>query len=190
VRDRLLSTLCAFFLAIAASAALAQEDNPRPDMQPLYSNSLLSAAAQNQTDGVERMLRQGENPNGLDSNGRSPLGYAAIYGNTEMTKALVAGGARLDFGDRFGNTALHWAAANGQIEVLRLLLDDKAPIDAANKQGMTPLMLAADANRVEVVRVLLAAGADPKKEDYSGRDAIGWAQGKPGSLRLLEQAAK
>jgi uncharacterized protein len=190
VRGRLLSTLFAFFLAVAGGAALAQDESPRQEMRPLDFSSLLTAAAQNQTEAVERLLRRGDNPNDLDSNGRSPLGYAALYGNTEMTKALLASGARLDFRDRFGNTALHWAATNGQIEVLRLLLDGKAPIDAPNKQGMTPLMMAADANRVETVRVLLAAGADPKKEDFSGRDAIGWAQGKPGSLRLLEQAAK
>jgi ankyrin repeat protein len=189
VRGRLLSSLGALFLVITTSAALAQEEYKRPDLQPLTYNSLFSASAQNNTDEVEQLLRRGENPNGLDTAGRSPLGYAALYGNTDMTKALLASGARPDFRDKFGNTALHWAAANGQAEVLRLLLAGKAPVDAANKQGVTPLMMAADANKLEAVRVLLAAGADPKKEDFSGRDAIGWAQGKPGSLRLLQQPA-
>lgn len=190
VGRRLLCSLGTLFLVIASSAALAQGENKRQDMQPLGYSSVFSASAQNNTEEVELLLRRGENPNGLDTAGRSPLGYAALYGNTDMTKALLANGARPDFRDNFGNTALHWAAANGQAEVLRLLLAGKAPVDAPNKQGVTPLMMAADANKVEAVRVLLAAGADPKKEDFSGRDAIGWAQGKPGTLRLLEQAAK
>jgi uncharacterized protein len=182
-----LTSLGALLLAISSSAALAQ---PTTTSQPIDFTSLFTAAAQNQTEAVQRMLRRGDNPNGLDTSGHSPLGYAALYGNTEMAKALLASGARPDFRDQFGNTALHWAATNGQTEVLRVLLDAKAPIDVPNKQGVTPLMMAADGNKVESVRVLLAAGADPAKADFSGRDAVGWAQGKPGVLRLLQQAAK
>jgi ankyrin repeat protein len=185
VRWRVLCWLGMLLLAVSSSAARAQG---RSSQTPLDFNSLFSASSQNQTQEVEQLLRRGDNPNGLDTGGRSPLGYAALYGNTDMTKALLASGARPDFRDKFGNTALHWAAANGQVEVVRLLLAAKAPIDAPNKQGVTPLMMAADANKIEAVRVLLAAGADPKKEDFAGRDAVGWAQGKPGSLRLLEAA--
>jgi hypothetical protein len=29
-------------------------------------------------------------------------------------------------------------------------------------------------------------GADPKKQDFSGRDALGWGAGKPASLRALQ----
>jgi ankyrin repeat protein len=188
VRRRVLCWLAALLLAVSSSAARAQYFDNGP--KPLNFNSLFSASSQNQTEEVVRILRRGDNPNGLDTTGHSPLGYAALYGNTDMTKALLASGARPDFRDKFGNTALHWAATNGQIEVLRLLVAAKAPIDAPNKQGMTPLMMAADGNKIEAVRALLAAGADPKKEDFSGRDAVGWAQGKAGALRLLQQAAK
>ena len=188
MRRCVIFSLGALLLAISSGAALAQY--PNSQVTPIDPTSLFTAAAQNQTETVERRLRNGENPNGLDTAGRSPLGYAALYGNTDMTKALLAGGARPDFRDKFGNTALHWAATNGQTEVLRLLLAAKAPIDVPNKQGVTPLMMAADGNKVEAVRALLQAGADPGKEDFAGRDAVGWAQGKPGVLRLLQQAAK
>jgi ankyrin repeat protein len=184
VRWRVLCWLGMLLLAVSSGAARAQPSNS--SATPLDFNSLFSASSQNQTEEVVRLLRRGDNPNALDTGGRSPLGYAALYGNTDMTKALLASGARTDFRDQFGNTALHWAATNGQVEVVRLLLAAKAPIDAPNKQGVTPLMMAADANKIETVRVLLAAGADPKQEDFAGRDALGWAQGKPGTLRLLE----
>ena len=42
--------------------------------------------------------------------------------------------------------------------------------------------------KIEVIRALLGAGADPKKQDFSGRDALGWAAGRPASLRALQAA--
>ena len=94
MRGRLLSALVPLFLTTAGALALAQDNNGRSDLGPvdLGLTSVFSAAAQNQTGDVERMLRLGDNPNGVDGTGRSPLGYAALYGNTEMTKALLAGG--------------------------------------------------------------------------------------------------
>jgi uncharacterized protein len=148
--------------------------------------TLVNAAAQNKTEDVEMMLRRGDNPNYTDSTGRTPLDYAASFGNAAMVKALLDNGARVDYRDNFGRTALHWAAEVGQSESLRLLLAAKAPVDATARQGITPLMLAAGGNKADAVKLLLAAGADPKKQDYTGRDAIGWAAGKPAALRVLQ----
>ena len=148
--------------------------------------TLVNAAAQNKTEDVESMLRRGDNPNYTDSAGRTPLGYAASFGNAPMVKALLAGGARIDYRDNFGRIALHWAAELGQAESISLLLAAKSPVDAAARQGITPLMLAAGGNRAEAVRLLLAAGADPRKQDFTGRDALGWAAGKPAALRVLQ----
>jgi uncharacterized protein len=185
---RSLLRLGALLLALAPCAALAQAPIPGTRLDTVL-NTLAKAAAENNTEGVEARLRERVDPNLIDETGRSPLGYAAAFGNTEMAKALLEGGARVDYRDKLGDTALHRAAEAGQAQMVRLLLAANAPVDATNRQGITPLMLAADANKVEAVRVLLAGGADPKKQDFSGRDALGWAAGKPGPLHLLEQAA-
>ena len=148
--------------------------------------TLANAAAQNKTDDVQMMLRRGDNPNFTDGAGRTPLGYAAGFGNGAMLKALLDNGARIDYRDNFGRIALHWAAELGQVETIRLLIAAKSPVDATAKQGITPLMLAAGGNKGEAVKLLLAAGADPKKQDFTGRDALGWAAGKPAALRVLE----
>jgi ankyrin repeat protein len=66
------------------------------------------------------------------------------------------------------------------------LLAAKAPVDATAPQGITPLMLAAANNKGEAIKVLIEGGADPKKQDFTGRDALGWAAGKPASLRVLQ----
>ncbi len=119
---------------------------------------------------------------------RTPLGYAAGFGNAAMLKLLLESGARVDYRDTFGRMALHWAAEGGQAETIRLLLAAKAPVDATARQGITALMLAAGGNKGDAVKLLLDAGADPKKQDFTGRDAIGWATGKPASLRVLQAA--
>jgi uncharacterized protein len=150
--------------------------------------TLASAAANNRADEVAFILRRGDNPNFLDGMGRPPLSYGAANGNIEIVKLLLASGARADFRDAFGGTPLHWAAQAGRNEVVKLLLQAKAPVDAANKQGITPLMMAAEANKSDVVRALLEAGADPRKQDFTGRDAMGWAEGRPGALRALQAA--
>lgn len=150
--------------------------------------TLANAAAQNKTEDVAEMLRRGDNPNFTDGAGRTPLGYAASFGNSAMVKALLENGARIDYRDTFGRMALHWAAEAGQAESIRLLLAAKSPVDATARQGITALMLAAGGNKGEAVKVLLDAGADPKKQDFTGRDAIGWAAGKPAALRVLQAA--
>jgi ankyrin repeat protein len=179
---RLLLQCLGTVLLLAGSAARAFAI----DFPDWYT--LANAAAQNKTDDVAMMLRRGDNPNFTDGAGRTPLGYAAGFGNAAMLKALLDNGARIDYRDGFGRIALHWAAELGQAEAIRVLVAAKSPIDATAKQGITPLMLAAGGNKGEAVKLLLAAGADPKKQDYTGRDAMGWAAGKPAALRVLEAA--
>ena len=43
--------------------------------------TLANAAANNRPDEVAFILRRGDNPNFIDSTGRTPLGYAAANGN-------------------------------------------------------------------------------------------------------------
>ncbi|MGO8915007.1 MAG: ankyrin repeat domain-containing protein [Stellaceae bacterium] len=159
-------------------------------MQKLFTDwyTLANAAAENKTDDVANFLRQGQNPNFLDHEGRAPLDYAANFGNTEMIKLMLDAGARIDYRDKLGATALHWAAQGGSAEAITLLVQAKASVDAINRQGITPLMLAAGANKGEAVKALLKAGADPKKQDFTGRDAMGYAAGRPNALRALQTA--
>jgi ankyrin repeat protein len=69
------------------------------------------------------------------------------------------------------------------------LLAAKVTVDAQNAQGLTPLMLAASKSRVAAARLLLQFHADPKKEDYTGRDATDWAGGNAMLKQSLKTAA-
>jgi ankyrin repeat protein len=63
-----------------------------------------------------------------------------------------------------------------------------APVDAQNNQGITPLMLAVADSHATAVKLLLAAGANPREQDYTGRDALGWTTDNHAIAELLKKA--
>jgi uncharacterized protein len=156
------------------------------DLSALYD--MATAASRDKTDDVLRMLQAGKLPDVADDGGETPLHYAAQYGDQRMAEALLYYKAPVDARDQFGNTPLHWAAQRGNTAVMQLLLDARAGVDLQNKQGVTPLMMAAKAGQVQSVRILMKNGADPHRGDFTGRDAIGWADGKPAILQFLRAA--
>jgi len=165
-------------VVLATSEAAAQFDS-------WYTVAI--AASHNSLEQVQAVLARGNaDLDGVDSTGgRTGLDYAASFNNVPMATLLLEKGAKVDARDPSGATALHWAAERGNVEVMRLLIDNKASVDAQNRQGITPLMSAASHGQPSAVRLLLASGADPKKQDYTGRDALGWAAGRPAIVQAL-----
>jgi ankyrin repeat protein len=105
----------------------------------------------------------------------SPLMLAAIKGNIEAVKALIARDADVN---KPGWTALHYAASGATPEharIIALLLENHAYIDAASPNGTTPLMMAAHYGTVAAVKLLLDAGADPMLKNDLGLTAIDFA---------------
>jgi uncharacterized protein len=152
--------------------------------------TIVSAAAANNVADVKVFITRGVNTDSTDSGGRTALSYAAQLGNPEIAEMLLDARASPDLRDKLGGTALHWAAEGGKLDVVKVLLARHASVDMANRQGITPLMLAVSHNSLPVVKALLAGGADPRKADYTGRDAFGYAAGKPAILQALQSPAK
>jgi ankyrin repeat protein len=149
--------------------------------------TIVSAAAGNNITDVRTFIAKRVNVNQTDPQGRTALSYAAELGNTEIAKELLDARAAPDQRDKLGNVPLHWAANNGRVEVIKVLIAGHATVDAPDRQGITPLMGAITHNQVAAVKTLLAAGADAKKQDFTGRDAFGWAAGQPTIVRLLQE---
>jgi uncharacterized protein len=177
---RRMTAMLGLLAGLAARDAAAQID-----MNDWYTVPM--AAARNDTAQVQRLLTDPMNdPNITESTGgRTALDYAASFNNAAMAQMLLSHNAHVDAPDHAGNTALDYAAERGNLDIVRILLDAKANPDAANHDGITPLMLAADKSQPAAIRLLLAGGADAKKQDFTGRDAFGWAAGKPAVMQAL-----
>ena len=99
----------------------------------------------------------------------SPVADAAMKGNLDEVRALLASGADVNAPQGDGMTALHWAAENGRVEIVKTLLFAGAFPDAATRNGgYTPLHLAARAGRSESVTALLEGGADSDIRSTTG----------------------
>jgi ankyrin repeat protein len=178
-RRTLVTPLAALALALAARASPAQIFTDQFNSQ-WYT--IVNAAAGNNITDVRTFIAKRVNVNQTDPQGRTALSYAA-----ELAKELLDARAAPDQRDKLGNVPLHWAANNGRVELIKLLIAGHATVDAPDRQGITPLMGAITHNQVAAVKTLLAAGADAKKQDFTGRDALGWAAGQPTIVRLLQE---
>lgn len=124
-----------------------------------------------------------------NGNDESPLMLAAIKGQMDLVKQLIARDADIN---KPGWTALHYAASSGQVEIMKLLLEKHAFIDAQSPNGTTPLMMAAMYGSPESVRLLLDEGADASMKNQQNMSAIDFAaQGRrPDAIEMLKTVAR
>ncbi len=190
---------------LAASHALAQTKPPTPytgipevpktlpviggSPLPTAEYTVVNAAVNDRADYVNSLIAQGSDPDATDRDGRTGLIHAAMSNYADIAQALIDHAAKLDLRDKLGYTALHWAAQRGSIAIMHLLIAAKAYVDAQNQQGITPLMLAASSGNAMAVRLLVQNRADPLKQDYTGRDAFGWAGNRTAIVEMLKAAA-
>ena len=93
-----------------------------------------------------------------DTNGLTPLHWAAIQGHKDMVELLLANKADVNARDNYGWTALHAAALFGQAGVTELLLANKADVNAKANDGWTPLHRATANGHKDVAEVLRQHG--------------------------------
>ena len=162
---RRLLILALLFLPLPAAA----------DINLLAGPELMTLVARGDLDAVKTAILAGENVNSSDRNGNTPLLTAVRDQNEAMVEVLLKGGAKANVEDRSGKTPLMWAAESGNTAIMERLIAARASIDRQNGSGVTALMVAARSGRLDAVRLLLEKGAKPGVTDYTGRDAIGWA---------------
>lgn len=158
--------------------------------QQVLSATIFQASQQNNTQAIESILSV--NPslvNAKDTNGWTPLHYAAYSGSINALQTLIKHGADVDAFDRHAQTPLHAAALAGNLAAGKALLKAGANINAINQQGTTPLQIAAYAKRIEFVRMLLEAGANPNECGVSKWTALhsACAAGSMPIVKLLLQ---
>jgi len=68
----------------------------------------------------------------------TPLISAAVFGKSEVARALVEAGADVNLRNNVGSTALHSAAFLCRVEIVKLLLENGAKKDVVDIYGSTP----------------------------------------------------
>ena len=106
-----------------------------PDL-PLWA----AASWRNDVAAVKAHLASGTAPDSIDDwTGKTPLHYAAEYGNLEIAVLLLDAGANARHVDDDKATALHHAAVGGFVDVAKLLLHHGADINVKDKRAETPM---------------------------------------------------
>ena len=109
--------------------------------------------------------------NTADTQGETPLMYAAGAGSLDAIKLLLAAGADANHQSVSGATALMFAATD--VAKTRALLDAGADPNKASKGGKTALLLAAMSDpSIEIVRLLISKGASITAVDEGKTTAL------------------
>ena len=126
------------------------------------TNSLIEAAQEGNLERVRRLVSDAHAPdvNELGPDDRTPLIFAASFGDPAIVQELVQAGALVDFQDNFGWSPLHWAADTGHTSVVRQLIVDGANVNTRDTEGWSPLHWAAYRGHMESVQELVTGGAD------------------------------
>ncbi len=116
------------------------------------------------TDIAKLLIRAGADVNEIENkicqkSERSVLGLAALHGNTDIVKLILADPGRIDLSEHSPNqSALAEAARNGHSAIVELLLAvPGVRVNAQSLKGVTALHLAAEKGHTGVVKLLLAA---------------------------------
>ena len=126
--------------------------------------SFIEAARKGDNETVKRFLDAGMDVNLLDKRDEelsTVLMVAAMAGQTETSKILIARGAIVNAKTKKGRTALTWASWRGMTDTVKALLSAGAEVNTRDRWGSTPLGFAVQKGRLETVKVLLDAGANP-----------------------------
>lgn len=150
-----------------------QNNEEENGYQSALNTPLIVAIRDNNKEEALRLIR--ENPmlvNTTNRDGDTPLHWAAINGDADITKALIDAGANIHAVDGNGDTPIMHAAKHGSPEVAALLIDKGARFEEKDSDGRTPLILAAIGQRTETMQVLIAKGADVNAVDNNGQTAL------------------
>lgn len=146
--------------------------------------SFVQLCEYNYADKALEMLKKGK-VKGLDdcdSEGNTPLYYAVIHNNLELTKALLGKGCDINKRNgKKGITVLHHAVDNKELEMVKFLLSYKPDLtltydyNGYNKVNILFISIHAPDYKTEkaceIIKCLLDAGCDPNAVIEGGSDS-------------------
>ncbi|HEX8997432.1 MAG TPA: ankyrin repeat domain-containing protein [Ktedonobacterales bacterium] len=170
-----------------------------PEIAELLASSgaeltVFEAAALGRVETLRGLLASdGSRANTVASDGFSPLGLAAFFGQPETARLLLEHGADANAVSQNAMRVapLHSAVAAQRLDIAEDLLRAGAQVNAAQADDFTPLHQAAQNGQVAMIELLLAHGADLHARKSDGQTALDVAQahGKDAAAALLRERA-
>jgi ankyrin repeat protein len=136
--------------------------------------TLLTAASRGDLPQVQKLLRDGSDPNEHTAGGKTALHYAAQSKNVSVAQALIQAGANVNAEATGDVTPLMLSVdmAFGQPEISLALIRAGADVNLADVNGDTALIIAATESSDEVFQTLLERGANPNARGLNGETAL------------------
>jgi ankyrin repeat protein len=116
------------------------------------------------------------------------LSDAAMQGDRDTVRSLLAQKVDVNAPQGDGTTALHWAAYKDDVEMAKMLLASGASVKATTRIGaITALFMASKNGSASMIELLLKAGADSNVTDEHGTTALmtAAASGSADAVKVL-----
>ena len=137
---------------------------------------LINAIKAADVDGVRAALARGADVTVPETDGTTPLHWAAHANDGTIVDLLLGAGADATAANRYGIRPISLACTNGSAAIAAQLLDAGADPNTVATEGETALMTAARTGSLELVDLLLDRGADVNAaETWRGQTALMWA---------------
>ena len=117
----------------SADQAIVEQEPVNPPNVDIHTATLLG-----DLDAIKQHIKAGSDLNVKEPAVEStPLISAAVFGKTEIARALIEAGADVNLKNNEGSTALHSAAFLCRLEIVEMLLGNGADKDLLNNYGST-----------------------------------------------------
>lgn len=161
---------------LAAAVALSILFTTPAQADAAADAALLEAARNGLEVNALNALSKGASAAAVTADGTTALHWAALMGEAELVRKLIAAGADVNASNDYHTTPLAAAVERSDASVIRALLKAGANVEALNPDGQTALMVAARAGGIEAAKALLEAGANVNaQEQLHGQSALMWA---------------
>ncbi|MCE5200578.1 MAG: ankyrin repeat domain-containing protein [Armatimonadota bacterium] len=141
---------------------------------------------------VAELIKDGQDVNAIDEDGRTALHFAVLHDHYGTTKLLLDNGANVNVKEHsrdggfsgWGWYPLHLALRNENKDIIRLLIDHGADVNAVRTDGWTPICTAAYHGQPDMIELLISKGADVNY-DNSEPLRIAISQGKYEAAKVM-----
>lgn len=166
----LLASLVVLSPAFCDSASSAAPNTPASVEQDTrqYRATHFPWAVVDSPERVAELIKNGEDVNAIDEDGRTALHFAVYYNHYGTVKMLLDSGANVNVKEHsheggfggWGWYPLHLALRNEDRDMIRLLIDHGADVNAVRTDGWTPLYTAAYHGQPDMIALLISKGAN------------------------------